>query len=251
MMQAVFISDLHLGPNVPEIIQRFVRFSEWAIQNTEKLYILGDFFHAWPGDDIDEEWIQPISTALMQMAQSGMQVFFLAGNRDFLVGRKFCRSHSIKLLKEPTIINLGGTKTLLVHGDVYCTKDKKHQWFRKFTRNSYFINVFTLLPFGIRQRIVSGVRAHSQNNKTKQIKVGEAVPEAVMKHLKKLKSSAVIHGHTHKPALHKQVDNEQIIMRYVLSDWDDNPIFLCYDESKGFNFIHFSEEVDYVYKRRY
>ncbi len=243
MMQAVFISDLHLGPDEPEIVQRFLRFSDWARQNTESLYILGDFFHAWPGDDIDEAWIQPISTALKQMAQSGIRVFFLAGNRDFLVGKKFCRSHSITLLKEPTIINLGNTKTLLVHGDVYCTRDKKHQWFRKLTRNPFFINVFTLLPFGIRQRIVSGVRAHSQSNKIHQLKTGEAVPKAVIKHLKKLKSSAVIHGHTHKPALHKQVDNEQIIMRYVLSDWDDNPIILCYDKSKGYNFVHFGDGV--------
>lgn len=242
-MQAVFISDLHLGPDAPDITERFLYFSQWILQKTKRLYILGDFFHAWPGDDLEESWVKPVRAALQTMVAEGIEVYFLAGNRDFLVGKKFCRENGITLLKEPTLLFLNNATTALVHGDLYCTNDYKHQWFRRLTRNGLFIYLFKILPLSLRKRLVAGVRNYSLNNKANQIQLGEVVNASVLKHLQRLNTTVVIHGHTHKPALHKQVLGTQVIRRYVLSDWDDSPIILCYDESIGYKFVQLSKEV--------
>lgn len=238
MKEAVFISDLHLGPDTAAITEKFRRFSRWIIGRTKRLYILGDFFHAWPGDDLHEAWLQVVSDHLKYIASSNIKVFFMVGNRDFLLGQRFCEKNNMQLIKEPYFLDFTAQSTLLSHGDRYCTKDISHQWFRRFTRNAVFKSLFCALPIAMRKRIVSGVRQHSQSQKQAKRIVGDVCKEAVMHHLLQHKCTALIHGHTHKPALHKIISNHQLLTRYVLSDWDDKVIFLCYDKAKGYNFVH-------------
>ena len=239
MNEAIFISDLHLGPNTPEITQRFIDFSKWVIGKTKRLYILGDFFHAWPGDDIQENWVQEIRNILQQISSADIKVYFLVGNRDFLVGKHFCTLAGMQLIKEPYLLDFVKDRTLLVHGDRYCIKDRAHQWFRVLTRNTLFTSLFCRLPLFLRKSIVQNVRQHSQNNKLAKIQVGDADEKAALSHLEHTKCTIIIHGHTHKPALHKMISAQKVSLRYVLSDWDDAPVVLCYHNTKGYKFIHF------------
>jgi UDP-2,3-diacylglucosamine hydrolase len=238
--EAVFISDLHLHPMMPAIEERFNDFITWAQTHCQSVYILGDFFHVWIGDDGFDDWSLAIAKKLKQLSLAGIKVYFMPGNRDFLIGKRFYQESSTIALKEPTIIELGGMPILLVHGDRYCTKDKTHQWFRKLTRNPMFISLFLKIPFAIRHSLVNKVRAQSQAQAYKP-EIMSTVPEVVVAHMKEKKVGTLIHGHTHRPTLIEHSEGEKgetIYKQYILSDWDDKPKLLCYDNSKGFNFIH-------------
>lgn len=237
MLDAVFISDLHLHPDMPTITQRFTQFMDWAANNTRQLYILGDFFHVWAGDDGMDAWSFAIAQILRHASQQGLTIHFLHGNRDFLVGKHFASMAGVTLLPDPTRITLGETPVLLTHGDQYCTLDKAHQRFRRLTRNRVFIRLFLSVPFRFRQQWVSQIRQKSQENRNKAAWVVDVVPDAVLSHLRRLGVPRVIHGHTHKPGLSEYQDQGEDYYRYVLSDWDDTPIILCYDQPKGFQFI--------------
>jgi UDP-2,3-diacylglucosamine hydrolase len=133
---------------------------------------------------------------------------------------------------------LGDKRVLLVHGDRYCTKDKSHQWFRKLTRNDWFPSLFLSLPLVYRNRLVNKVRNYSQNVQKKSEEMMDVVHEDVVKHMLEFNADILIHGHTHKPGvnMHK-IKRGQVVQRYVLSDWDDSPDLLCYDNTKGFYFV--------------
>ncbi|MFA5960817.1 MAG: UDP-2,3-diacylglucosamine diphosphatase [Tatlockia sp.] len=235
---AVFISDLHLHPQEPAILSRFHTFTDWAAKNTESVYILGDFFHVWPGDDLQAPWSDAIAARLKWLAGEGVALFFMRGNRDFLVGERFAQAAHLTLLKEPTQIKLGEEQILLVHGDRYCTEDKSHQWFRKLTRNWWFPALFLRLPLGFRIRLVAKVRQHSQMNRRKTPLQMDVVVKHLLTHLQSQKVTTVIHGHTHKPALSNHWYNEVNYRQFVLSDWDDNPQLLCYNKTNGLKFYH-------------
>ncbi|MCC5793071.1 MAG: UDP-2,3-diacylglucosamine diphosphatase [Legionellaceae bacterium] len=243
MLEAVFISDLHLGPQSPAITLKFQQFCQWAVTHTRAVYILGDFFHAWPGDDYAEDWLLPIYEALALLVASGTALYFIKGNRDFLVGSTFLSRFQIRLLEDPAVVCFQEQKLLLSHGDRYCSKDKPHQWFRRVTRNSFFSTVFLSLPLKLRKKLVLGVRQYSENNKLNQIKLGVADPVSILQDLKRFQCQTLIHGHTHKPALHKQVENQTLHCHYVLSDWDDKPLILCYDKPKGLYFLQVTGEL--------
>src|SRR5687768_7344593 len=123
MIDAVFISDLHLNPEEPFITARFNSFIDWAAKNTSKLFILGDFFHVWSGDDALDEWSEEIVKRLLWLTKQQVTVYFMRGNRDFLIGEEFARKANVILLQEPTVLNLEGERIFLVHGDGYCTLD--------------------------------------------------------------------------------------------------------------------------------
>jgi len=237
MLEAVFISDLHLHPNEPLITERFNQFVDWALLNTKNVYILGDFFHAWPGDDALDAWSLSIVQQLKKLSQAGLSVFFMHGNRDFLIGTKLIRQAGMTLLNEPTIIQLANMPVLLVHGDRYCLLDKSHQRFRRFTRNKWFSRLFLRLPFNFRNRLVAGVREFSQANRKKEMTVMDVVPEAMLAHMETNKVMTLIHGHTHKPGLTQYDFKNAVYKQYILSDWDESPQLLCYHNTKGLYYI--------------
>ncbi len=246
MTDIVFISDLHLNPDQPEVTAKFEQFLHWAAHSVKVIYILGDFFHAWPGDDAIDTWCKEIAKKIKRLKSQGVSVYYLHGNRDFLLDKGFAELTGWTMLTEPALIDVGQEKVLLMHGDSYCTKDTSHQRFRRLTRNALFKKLFLLLPFHIRSRLVQTVRRHSQSNTRKPADMMDVVEDAFLKHMQKLKVHTLIHGHTHKPDLHYYESMGHVFKRYVLSDWDDMPSILCYDVSNGFNFTLLSNLLEEV-----
>lgn len=247
MLDAIFISDLHLSPHKPEITSRFKIFLQWASQNTQRLYILGDFFHAWPGDDALDDWSQEIASDLKKLSKQ-VKIYFLHGNRDFLLGDSFADLAGITIIADPTYLDLD-TKTMLTHGDQYCLEDKGHQWLRCFTRNSWFPRLFLKIPLKIRLLIVSRVRQYSltqYKKKAKSKSQTDIVVEAMIDHMEKNNTTVIIHGHTHRPGITNHIHSGITYTQYVLSDWDNDPSPLCYNKEKGLQFIAWRE----VYVRR-
>lgn len=241
MIEAVFISDLHLHPNEIAITERFNRFIQWAASNTQTVYILGDFFHVWPGDDALDVWSNAIADQLAWLGSQGVKVYFMPGNRDFLLGDDFAKRACILPLTEPTTITLGSDRVLLVHGDRYCTRDKGHQWLRYLTRNKIFPRIFMRLPFELRKRLVDKVRESSQANRSKPESQMEIVASTMLEHMQQSHVAIVVHGHIHKPGVTTHDDRGVTYRQYVLSDWDDNPRILCYDKPDGFYFYRLPE----------
>ena len=186
MIEAVFISDLHLNPHDVAITERFDRFIQWASCNTKNVYILGDFFHVWPGDDALDNWSESIAMQLSWLTSRNVNIYFMHGNRDFLLGERFAKVAAMTLLHEPAVITLGGKKILLVHGDRYCTKDKGHQWLRCVTRNAIFPRLFSCLPYQMRAKLVNKVREHSQTNRNKLPAYMDTVPSVMLSHMQQL-----------------------------------------------------------------
>jgi UDP-2,3-diacylglucosamine hydrolase len=242
MIEAVFISDLHLHPEMHEIQARFDAFINWAKSvSVKKIYILGDFFHAWPGDDAIDNWSHSIAGQLKELSEQGIQLFYMHGNRDFLLGQRFAQLAGFTILLEPTLIQLGKEPVLLVHGDGYCTRDVAHQRFRKLTRNRLFSWCFLHLPLSYRMKLVNKVREMSQISQNKTMEHMDVVSDCVTKHMIQFKVTHLIHGHTHKPGLTSYFINNIALKRYVLSDWDDNPLLLCYDNTMG---LYFNQMLD-------
>lgn len=235
-LDAVFISDLHLNPCHPEITTRFLDFVQWALKATRSVYILGDFFHVWAGDDAQTEWTDVIAHQLSLLAMAGVSVYYLHGNRDFLLGHGFADRASMTILLDPTLIQLGGQSILLTHGDRYCTQDRGHQWLRRLTRNRLFTTLFLKIPLRFRKKIVQRVRMQSEANHHKPLWKMAIVPSVMLTHLQQMKARIVIHGHIHQPGLTQHDRSNQQYAQYVLSDWDDNPQILCYNKTKGFYF---------------
>lgn len=237
MIEAVFISDLHLAPDEPDIVRRFDVFLQWAQQQEVKtIYILGDFFHAWPGDDGLDEWCKEIAKKTRSLKSQGIMIYYMHGNRDFLLGQRFAELAGWVMLDEPTLIDCGEEKVILVHGDGYCTQDVHHQRFRRWTRRPWFKRCFLALPYFLRIRLVKAVRRRSQSNRAKPVEVMDVVESAFLPDMERLQAGVLIHGHTHRPGLHQYGENRQEYRRYVLSDWDDSPQLLCYDKTSGFYF---------------
>jgi len=239
MIDAVFISDLHLHPQRTDIQERFNKFITWCkTVSIKRIYILGDFFHAWAGDDSIDDWSRSIAQQLQELILLDIQLFYMHGNRDFLLGHEFAKLAGWTILPEPTLIELGKEKVLLVHGDRYCIKDKAHQRFRRLTRNSLFSWLFLCLPLTFRLKLVNKVRKISKNNQHKTMEQMDVSVESVMQHMEKMNVKILIHGHTHKPGLSSYNIKNEKIRRYVLSDWDDIPWLLCYHNTNEYNFDH-------------
>lgn len=229
MNEAVFISDLHLHPYDSDIMRRFDYFIKWAALNTKSVYILGDFFHVWAGDDAIDDWSQSVADRLSWLSARGVKLFFMHGNRDFLLGNKFANLAHMTILPDPSVIKLGDESVLLSHGDQYCTKDLGHQFLMFLTRNKLFTWLFLKLPLTTRNRIVQNVRQRSRVSKNKSLLKMDVVKSSFLSQMRKHHVKNLIHGHTHKPGLIKYLIQHDTYFKYVLSDWDDNPIILCYD----------------------
>ncbi len=238
MNDAVFISDLHLHPLRPELTARFERWVTWALSHTRTVYILGDFFHAWAGDDTLDDWGIAIAKRLREFAVHGIPVYWMAGNRDFLVGSHFAKEASMTLIDEPKLVMMGEHRVLLAHGDGYCTRDKLHQWFRRLTRNAIFQRVFLSLPRSWRLRIVAKVRLSSQSRRLPSEKM-ETVADALIADAMSFRADFIVHGHTHRPIRLQHRYKQFLFEQIVLSDWEETPMVLCYNEFKAFHCVEF------------
>lgn len=227
----LFISDLHLDPSTPAITNHFLSFlSETAI-HADALYILGDLFEAYIGDDDPHPFLQTIKNKLQAFTESGPPVYFMPGNRDFLVGRAFAKATGVQLITDPTCLDLYGKKIILMHGDSLCTLDQSHQRFRRITRNKFIQFLFLRLPLSFRQKLANQLRQESmQKNQQKSAVLMDVSQQAVIEEMTKHQVDTLIHGHTHRCATHEFQLNKMPAKRIVLDAWHDHGQYLRVDE---------------------
>ena len=230
----LFISDLHLCTSRPEITEAFLYFLKYTAVKANSLYILGDLFEYWAGDDdIDNNQHQTTIHALRDLANSGVKLYLMHGNRDFLISSEFCRATNITLLQDPTIIDLYGQTVLLTHGDNLCTDDVAYQDFRKLVRDVKWQTDFLSLPLATRKNKIQTIRARSEHEKLqKTSEIMDVNNNAVNDLLKKYHyPNMLIHGHTHRPNIHAiQLDGRNIT-RMVLGDWYEQGSYLSCDQN--------------------
>ena len=232
-MTTLFIADLHLDPSRPEIQARFDEFLQGEARQARALYILGDLFEVWVGDDAPLPAYRPGMQALRRLSDAGVPVYFMHGNRDFLVGQHFARECGVTLLPEPSVIDLYGQPTALLHGDSLCTDDREHQRFRRWVRKAWLQRLALRLPASLRWRIGRRIRQRSQQrNRNKPMQIMDVNPQAVLQSFHELGVHCMIHGHTHRPARH-QVDLGNGIHgeRIVLGDWFEQGSVLRVDQN--------------------
>lgn len=221
-MATLFIADLHLCTEEPAITAGFLRFLAGSAREADALYILGDLFEAWIGDDDPNPLHREIARAIKAVADSGVPCYFMHGNRDFLIGKRFARESGMTLLPEEKVLDLYGKRVLIMHGDTLCTDDAGYQAFRAKVHQRWLQTLFLALPLFIRQRIAARMRADSQAaNRTKSMAIMDVNPQAVVDVMTKHQVQALIHGHTHRPAVHALNVNHQPAFRYVLGAWHE------------------------------
>jgi UDP-2,3-diacylglucosamine hydrolase len=219
----LFISDLHLEESRPDITDAFLGFLRTTTQGAERLYILGDFFEAWIGDDERTPLQEQVAAALKDLNENGTDIFLMHGNRDFLIGEDFCARAGATLLEDPTVIDLHGTPTLLMHGDSLCTADVEYQKFRTNMRNPQWQQMILARPLEDRQQMARQLREISMaKNQGKAETIMDVTPEEVVRELEHHGVQRMIHGHTHRPAVHSLHANGADAKRMVLGDWDQN-----------------------------
>ncbi len=216
-MTLLFISDLHLEEKRQDITGAFLRLLQQKAPQADALYILGDFFEVWAGDDGMSGYHLQIARALRQLTDTGTRVFLLHGNRDFMLGPHFCQLAGCQLLEEQSVIQIHGQPVLLLHGDELCTLDRSYQRARRILRHPLTRLLARLLPLDLRQRAARRIRQTSRQASRRRVDV---CPEAVATCMKKHGVRAMIHGHTHRPAMHELTLNGQQAWRMVLGDWD-------------------------------
>lgn len=225
----LFISDMHLQEERPGITRVFLQFLENQAPQAEALYLLGDIFNYWVGDDAMTPFHHQMAAALHKLSCTGTKVFIMHGNRDFAIGQEFCRLAGCTLLPDPSVVTLYDHKYVLMHGDSLCTDQKAYQILRYLLRQPVINYCLHRLPLSWRKKI--GVHARSSSQKRKQrpqpqnYVIADVNSKAVVKQLHKHQCALMIHGHTHRPAVHEhqiQLQGQvQTALRYVLGDWND------------------------------
>jgi len=218
--ESLFISDLHLSAERPDTVRLFLGFLAQRAPRTATLYILGDMFDVWIGDDLDVPPIPRIKRALHDLARGGTRIRLMHGNRDFLLGDRFCADSGCELLPDPSLIDLQGIPTLLMHGDSLCTDDLDYQAFRRQVRDPAFIANFLSQSIPQRIAMVSEFRAKSgEATSMKAEDIMDVNPQAVAEYMRQQGARCLIHGHTHRPALHHFELDGRTLRRYVLGEW--------------------------------
>ncbi|MBI1395353.1 MAG: UDP-2,3-diacylglucosamine diphosphatase [Betaproteobacteria bacterium] len=217
----LFISDLHLSDLDSPVTERFTRFCRSIAGSCESLYILGDLFEFWVGDDTaDEPLNRHVCAELARVRATGVRVHFMHGNRDFLAGPGFSAAAEATLLPDPTVIDLHGTRTLLMHGDLLCTDDLAYQAFRRQVRTPEVQRQFLTLSVEARKARVGQTRAESERVKREKSEaIMDVSPEAVTAAMREHRCDLLIHGHTHRPGRHEFEVDGNVRTRWVLSDW--------------------------------
>lgn len=229
-MTYLFISDLHLSPDHPRLVRGFLALlKEYKNKNTQ-LYILGDWFNAWIGDDYSAPWLDEIITALQEFTAANNHVYFQVGNRDFVLGKKFLALFNATLLPDVYILEINHRKFRLEHGDALCTDDVAYQRFRKVIRNPILLGILKRTPLNFRQKLANGFRKKS--SETKQLKsydIMDVNQHAVENAIHQV--DFLIHGHTHRPEIHVVINKKRI----VLGDWrEDTAWILEINEQENF-----------------
>ena len=232
-MATYFISDLHLERIESPITNIFTAFLDDLNQN-DSLYILGDLFESWIGDDNVSELSQYISDRLLMLSERDISVAIMHGNRDFLIGEDFCKASSIELINDPRIIEIDTKKVMLTHGDELCTDDKEYQAFRSVVRNPLWQKDFLNFPISKREKIAGEAKDASKDSKeNKAMEIMDVNTDAVLKAFNDQNIEIMIHGHTHRPNIHKVSNEGKNLTRYVLGDWSKNSaIILKWNEAK-------------------
>jgi UDP-2,3-diacylglucosamine hydrolase len=215
-----FISDLHLSAERPAANDAFFAFLRDVAMQADALYILGDLFEYWAGDDdLADPFNARVASALHAVSEK-LPVAIMHGNRDFLLMQPFAQASGARLLDDPTRIDLYGTLTLLMHGDLLCTQDRRYQAFRAVVRNGLVQSLFMRLPLPRRKRVIGGARRMSEGEKqAKQMGIMDVAPDAVERAFRESGCLRLIHGHTHRPARHEHAVDGRMRERWVLSDW--------------------------------
>ena len=226
-MTTLFISDLHLDPSRPAITELFLDFLRGEARQAEALYILGDLFEAWIGDDTPSSAADAVALALRAVSDAGVPVYFIRGNRDFLLGNDYAARAGMQILPDPSVIQLYGKPVLLQHGDLLCTDDVAYQAFRAQTRNPAFIAQFLSQSLQARVAFAQKARAASQAHQSEMKQddkatfetVTDVAPAEVVATFQRYGVDTMIHGHTHRPAIHTVNSGEHSFTRIVLGDW--------------------------------
>lgn len=219
-MSTLFIADLHLSAQEPAITAGFLRFLQREAVHANALYILGDLFEAWIGDDDPEPLHGEIAAALNTLQRAGVPCYFIHGNRDFLLGQRFAKASGMILLPEEQVIELYGRRILILHGDTLCTDDRAYQEFRRKVHKRWIQRLFLALPLRWRLQIAANMRARSQqSNQHKSLEIMDVNPQAVEQAMTRHNVHWMIHGHTHRPAVHKLSLRSGDAHRAVLGAW--------------------------------
>ncbi|WNC67437.1 UDP-2,3-diacylglucosamine diphosphatase [Thalassotalea nanhaiensis] len=240
-MLTYFIADLHLTQEREDITDCFLSFLRNEAPKAEKLYILGDFFEFWVGDDDDDEFVLNIARQLKTLSEKGTELFFIVGNRDFLLGKKYANKAGMTLLPDIQVIDLYGKKTVIMHGDSLCTNDLEYMKFRKKSRSWWWQTIVRCLPLSTRKKMARNYRAkvalRAENHKPQEIM--DVTPTEVVKTLEEFDSQLMIHGHTHRPNVHQLDANGKAAKRIVLGDWYEQGSYLKVTED-GFELLNSS-----------
>ena len=231
-MTTLFISDLHLEADRPEIADQFLRFLETEAVNAEALYILGDLFESWVGDDDPNEHYQWIKQGLRKLTQKGVPVFFMHGNRDFMIGAGFATDTGVEILPDPEVRHIHGNKVLLSHGDAYCTDDIEYQAVRKMTRDPQWQAM--MLDKSLEERLAFAAEARQASmarGGTISDEIMDVNADAIVAAMRDAGVRIMLHGHTHRPAVHELTVDGGTARRIVLGDWYDHGSVVRWDDS--------------------
>lgn len=227
----LLISDLHLEEQRPDITRAFLHFLQTRARGAEALYILGDFFEVWVGDDGMSPFQHDIARALRELSDAGTRIYLMHGNRDFLIGRAFCREAGCTLLKDPSIVHFNGEPVLLMHGDSLCTLDVGYMKLRRLLRNPLSLFILRNLPLTTRRKLARKLRSESRTQtRMKAREIIDVTPAEVPRVMAEHSVRTLIHGHTHRPAVHELQVDGQSARRIVLGDWDNQGWALQIDE---------------------
>ncbi|QFU01549.1 UDP-2,3-diacylglucosamine hydrolase [Halomonas sp. THAF5a] len=229
-MTTLLISDLHLQPATPELTEGFLRWLDARAAGAEALYILGDFFEAWIGDDLLDlgagdptgtaTLAARVAAALKLLAEGGTAIYLMHGNRDFLLGERFAAAAGARLLPDPSVVTLGGRPTLLMHGDSLCTRDEAYMAFRRQARDPQWQAQILAMPIAERLQLAKQLRDQSgEANSNKAEDIMDVTPDEVVAALREHGVDTLIHGHTHRPAVHDLEVDGAPARRLVLGDW--------------------------------
>ena len=222
-MTVLFISDLHLTPERPDVARAFVRFMENRAIEADTLYILGDFFEYWVGDDAMEPFHHEVATQLKCFTDQGKSLYLMPGNRDFAIGRQFLKETDACWLPDPSLIHLNNEPVLLMHGDLLCTKDEQYLKYRKRIRHPLVLALLRRMPLSYRRKLGRKIRENSKKAKVgKSLEIMDVTPEEVVRIMEQYNVKTLIHGHTHRPAVHPVSLAAGAGKRYVLGDWDQS-----------------------------
>ncbi|MGP1675615.1 MAG: UDP-2,3-diacylglucosamine diphosphatase [Burkholderiales bacterium] len=232
-MSTLFISDLHLCAGRPQSSRSFFGFLEREARSARSLYILGDLFEYWVGDDdLDDPFNAAVVAALARLVAGGVPTYLMHGNRDFVIGEAFARASGVTLLPDPTLIELHGRSVLLMHGDTLCTLDLEYQAFRREARGQTWISNLLHQPLAERKAAVEALRRKSEQEKRgKPAEIMDVAPAEVEAVLRRHGYPRLIHGHTHRPARHVHTVDGHACERWVLADWYQGGSYLVCDAS--------------------